>query len=102
MNEILLSFKRCNVNLSTDIIIGFPGETDKDFDETIDLLKAVKFDHISTNVYSDLDGTASSQMENKVGIKDIVNRFSKMKKEEIRGIDEAYFEFQVMKIIGRN
>lgn len=54
------------VKLSTDIIVGFPGETEEDFQETISLLKEVKFDNVFAFMYSKRQGTPASVMENQV------------------------------------
>jgi len=48
--------------LSTDIIVGFPGETDNDFDETMDLVRAVGFDAAFMFIYSRREGTAAASM----------------------------------------
>ena len=52
--------------LSTDVIIGFPGETDEDFDATMDILKTVEFDMVFSFLYSKREGTRAAKMENVV------------------------------------
>lgn len=64
INEIKSKIK--GVKLSTDIIVGFPGETEEDFQETISLLKEVKFDNVFAFMYSKRRGTPASVMENQV------------------------------------
>ena len=49
-----------NVSLTTDLIVGFPGETEEDFSETLDFLKAVQFDAAFTFIYSKRSGTPAT------------------------------------------
>lgn len=55
-----------DISLTTDIIVGFPGETPEDVDETIDVIKKVKFDNAFTFIYSKRTGTPAAAMENQV------------------------------------
>lgn len=55
-----------NVKLSTDIIVGFPGETEEDFEQTCSLLKTVKYDNVFAFVYSKRAGTPAATMDNQV------------------------------------
>lgn len=52
-----------NVGLSTDIMVGFPGETDADFDDTMDLVRRVRYDNMFTFVYSRRSGTVADKMD---------------------------------------
>ncbi len=52
--------------LSTDIIVGFPGETKDDFQQTLDLVKTIRFDHAFMFKYSPRRGTPAAEMENQV------------------------------------
>jgi tRNA-2-methylthio-N6-dimethylallyladenosine synthase len=54
------------IAVTTDIIAGFPGETDDDFEQTIDLMTAVGFDHIFAFVYSDRPDAPASRFPEKV------------------------------------
>lgn len=56
-----------DIALTTDIIVGFPGETDADFADTMSLLQEVKYDSAFTFVYSRRNGTKAAEMENEVG-----------------------------------
>ncbi len=55
-----------DISLSTDMIVGFPGETDEDFEQTMDLLETVRFHGSFSFKYSDRPGTRSSAFDNKV------------------------------------
>lgn len=74
-----------NVSLSTDIIIGFPGETEEDFNETLDVVKKVGFDQIYMYIYSKRTGTKADLMEDITSEKEKVKRLELLKKvyEEI-------------------
>ena len=55
-----------DISLTTDIIVGFPGETEEDFEETMDVVKKVKFDSAFTFIYSRRTGTPAAAMDNQV------------------------------------
>ena len=55
-----------NVSLTTDLIVGFPGETEEDFHETLDFLRAVKFDAAFTFIYSKRSGTPAATFANQI------------------------------------
>ncbi|MBR0288851.1 MAG: tRNA (N6-isopentenyl adenosine(37)-C2)-methylthiotransferase MiaB [Selenomonadaceae bacterium] len=55
-----------NISLTTDLIVGFPGETDEDFAETLDFLREVKFDAAFTFIYSKRSGTPAATFENQI------------------------------------
>ena len=55
-----------DISLTTDIIVGFPGETHEDVDETIDVVRKVGFDNAFTFIYSKRTGTPAAAMENQV------------------------------------
>ena len=59
-----------DVNLTTDIIVGFPGETDEEFEKTYSFLKEIKFYKMHVFKYSPREGTLASKMSNQVdGVK---------------------------------
>src|SRR5262249_9762542 len=55
-----------DVVLTTDIIVGFPGETDEQFEETMSLYQEVGFDFAFTFIYSPREGTPAAEMEDNV------------------------------------
>ncbi|MFT4718023.1 MAG: tRNA-2-methylthio-N6-dimethylallyladenosine synthase [Rickettsiales bacterium] len=55
-----LRAKNPNIGLSSDFIVGFPGETDKDFEDTLDLIKKIKFSSCYSFKYSSRPGTAAA------------------------------------------
>lgn len=69
------------ISLTTDIIVGFPGETEEDFLDTLDVVKQVKYDSAFTFIYSKRTGTPAASMPEQVD-KDVVkNRFDRLLKE---------------------
>jgi tRNA A37 methylthiotransferase MiaB len=67
LKEDLLRVKYLGkVFLQTSIIIGFPTETENEFQETLDFLKEVDFDDVYVHFYSDMPGTESSKMNGKL------------------------------------
>ncbi len=55
-----------NVTFSTDIIVGFPGETEEDFEDTLDIVKKVNFEQIYMFIYSRRSGTKADKMDNQI------------------------------------
>jgi len=67
-----------NLTLRTSFIVGFPGETEKDFAELCDFVRAAQFDWLGVFSYSDEDGSAAYHLENKVPRKEIEARRKKL------------------------
>ena len=55
-----------NIAITTDIIVGFPGETEADFADTLDLVEAAQFDSAFTFMYSPRRGTKAAKMDNQI------------------------------------
>ena len=68
-----------NLTLSTDIIVGFPGETDEQFEDTLDVVRKVKFEQVYMFIYSRRVGTPGDKMPNQVPEEDKHRRFDKLK-----------------------
>ncbi|MDO4512546.1 MAG: tRNA (N6-isopentenyl adenosine(37)-C2)-methylthiotransferase MiaB [Lachnospiraceae bacterium] len=69
-----------DISITTDIIVGFPGETSADVDDTIDVIKQVEFDNAFTFIYSKRTGTPAAAMENQVPEEQIKEDFDRLLK----------------------
>ena len=67
------------VTFSTDIIVGFPGETEEDFEDTLDVVRKVKFEQIFMFIYSRRVGTPADKMENQIPEEVKHKRFDRLK-----------------------
>ena len=70
-----------DIALTTDIIVGFPGETEEDFEETMDVVRKVRYDSAFTFIYSKRTGTPAAAMPNQVPEDVVKNRFDRLLKE---------------------
>lgn len=70
-----------DISLTTDIIVGYPGETEEDFLETMEVVKSVGYDSAFTFIYSKRTGTPAAMMENQVEEAVAMNRFDRLLKE---------------------
>ena len=70
-----------DISLTTDIIVGFPGETEEDFEETMDVVRKVRYDSAFTFIYSKRTGTPAAVMEDQVPEDVIKTRFDRLLKE---------------------
>ena len=70
-----------DISLTTDIIVGFPGETEEDFQDTLDIVRKVRYDSAFTFIYSKRSGTPAAVMENQVPEDIIKDRFDRLLKE---------------------
>ena len=74
----ILKEKLPNLILRTTVIIGFPGETEEDFQKTVTAVQAIDFSVVELNKYEDRPGTASSKMENKIPPEVIERRYQEI------------------------
>ena len=70
-----------DISLTTDIIVGFPGETEEDFEETLDVVRRVRYDSAFTFIYSKRSGTPAAAMGNQVPEAVVKERFDRLLKE---------------------
>ena len=68
-----------NVKFSTDIIVGFPGETEEDFEDTLDIVRKVEFEQVFMFIYSRRVGTPADKMENQIPEEIKHKRFDRLK-----------------------
>ena len=68
-----------NLTLSTDIIVGFPGETDEEFEDTLDVVRRARFEQVFMFIYSRRKGTPGDKMENQVPEEIKHKRFDRLK-----------------------
>lgn len=67
-----------DISLTTDIIVGYPGESDEDFAQTLDLIEKVGFDYVYTFLYSKRTGTPAAKKEEQVGQEQMKKRFDEL------------------------
>lgn len=81
---------RPDINLTTDIIIGFPNETEEDFNDSIDMITKIGFSHVHTFKFSERDGTKAVKLTGKISDKiknersEIIRKLSEKQKREYR------------------
>ncbi|SCW42058.1 tRNA-2-methylthio-N6-dimethylallyladenosine synthase [Paenibacillus tianmuensis] len=95
--ELVAKIKKAipDVVLTTDIIVGFPGETDEQFEETVSLMQEVGYDSAFTFIYSPREGTPAAGMEDNVPyevkrdrlirLNDVLNVYAKRSNERLKG-----------------
>ena len=77
-----------NLALSTDIIVGFPGETDEEFEDTLDVVRKVNFEQIFMFIYSPRTGTVAATRDDQIPEKIKHIRFDKLKELYDSKVDE--------------
>ena len=70
-----------DISLTTDIIVGFPGETEEDFQETLDVVRKVRYDSAFTFIYSKRTGTPAAAMEDQIPADVVKDRFDRLLSE---------------------
>ena len=82
------------VALTTDIIVGFPTETEEDFEETLDVYEKCRFDSAFTFIYSKREGTKAAVMEDQIPAEVSKERFSRLIKVHDRILFEKNMEYE--------
>lgn len=67
-----------DIAITTDIIVGFPGETEEDFQETLDVVRKVRYDSAFTFIYSKRTGTPAAVMEDQIPEDVVKDRFNRL------------------------
>ena len=90
-----------DISLTTDIIVGFPGETEEDFEETLDVVRRVRYDSAFTFIYSKRTGTPAAAMENQVDESVVKVRFDRLLTlvQEISREECSRFEGRTMDVL---
>lgn len=80
------------LGLTTDLIVGFPGETEEDFDESMSLLREIRFDLVHSAAYSEREGTPAAKMEGALPVEvrlERLNRFNALQDSITLEINES-------------
>ncbi|MDE5779698.1 MAG: tRNA (N6-isopentenyl adenosine(37)-C2)-methylthiotransferase MiaB [Lachnospiraceae bacterium] len=90
-----------DISLTTDIIVGFPTETEADFEETLDVVRRVRFDSAFTFIYSKRTGTPAASMEAAATEKEVKARFDRLLNEvqDIAKETCKRFEGSIMEVL---
>ena len=67
-----------DIGITTDIIVGFPGETEEDFEETLDVVEKAQYDSAFTFIYSKRSGTPAAKMPDQVPEDVVKDRFDRL------------------------
>lgn len=93
--------KMPDITLSSDIIVGFPGETEQDFEQTLQLVEDVKFDLLFTFLYSPRTGTPAASYEDNATPQDKQRRFERLLKvqDEIVASRQAAYQGKTLRLL---
>ena len=101
--ELALKIKKeiPDISLTTDIIVGFPGETEEDFLDTLDVVEKVQYDSAFTFIYSKRSGTPAAKMEENADEATVKDRFNRLLKrvQRIATFNTARHIGKVMKAL---
>ncbi len=101
--KLIENLKNVNpgIAITSDVMVGFPGETDSDFEDTLDLIRHVRFDSLYSFKYSDRIGTAAEKMGNKVEESVKTSRLSILQElqEQITREKNKELEGQILEVL---
>ena len=96
---------RPNISITTDVIVGFPGETDEHFKECLDFINEIKFSKVHVFPYSKRDGTKAARMDNQVNpiikkkrVKELIELSDSLEKEYYDKFKDQELEVLVEKV----
>jgi tRNA-2-methylthio-N6-dimethylallyladenosine synthase len=90
-----------NVSITTDVMVGFPGETEEDFQQTLNAFEEIKFDNAYTFIYSNRENTIASLMPNQVPLqvkKERLRRLINLQKEVSTKINKK-LEGEILEVL---
>ena len=93
--------KMPDITLSSDIIVGFPGETDEDFEQTLRLVQDTRFDLLFTFLYSPRTGTPAASYEDNASPQDKQRRFERLLKtqDDIVAEKQAAYQGKTLRLL---
>lgn len=93
--------KMPDITLSSDIIVGFPGETEQDFEQTLQLVEDIQFDLLFTFLYSPRTGTPAASYEDNATPQEKQNRFERLLKvqDDIVAKRQAAYQGKTLRLL---
>lgn len=90
-----------DVELTTDIIVGYPGETEEDFEDTLDMIRRVRYSGVYTFIYSKRTGTPAAKRADQIDEKVVKERFDRLLKlvNEVTHKEAEKYSGRVMKVL---
>lgn len=90
-----------DVELTTDIIVGYPGETEEDFEDTLDMIRQVRYSGVYTFIYSKRTGTPAARRADQIDEKVVKERFDRLLKlvNEVTHREAEKYTGKTMKVL---
>ena len=95
--EMIFSIRRAlsDAAIRSSVIVGFPGEKEKNFEELLEFLKVAKFERLGCFIYSDEEGTVASELQDKVG-----EEIAKERMEEVLSLQAELAKESLSRFVG--